>query len=220
MGISVLYDQGMEEIIQWLVQTIGHFGYTGILVLMFLESTFFPVPSEVVIPPAGYLVAKGEMNLWLVILCGIIGSILGALFNYALAMFLGRPLIIKYGKYILLPPERFEKINLFFTTHGEISTFTGRLIPGVRHFISFPAGLAHMNILRFCFYTAFGSALWVSILAYIGYFVGNNFELVMKYSRQALVIVCGVMTIVFMIYIWSYRKKKNNRAFTKIHENE
>ncbi|MCU0576882.1 MAG: DedA family protein, partial [Desulfobacterota bacterium] len=131
----------MEEIILWLVDKISQFGYTGILILMFLESTFFPVPSEVVIPPAGYLVAKGEMNLALVIICGVAGSILGALFNYILAIYLGRPLLMKYGKYILFPPERFDRVNAFFINHGEISTFTGRLIPGLRHFISFPAGL-------------------------------------------------------------------------------
>jgi len=220
MGIRLLYDQAMEEIIYWLVDTIGRLGYVGILILMFLESTFFPVPSEVVIPPAGFLVARGDMNMGIVILCGIIGSILGALFNYVLAVFLGRPLIIKYGRYILLPPERFEKINTFFLTHGEISTFTGRLIPGVRHFISFPAGLAHMNIGRFCFYTATGSALWVSILAYIGYIVGNNMELVMTYSRQALLVVCGCMVVVFIIYIRSYQKKSIIKKLKTDDQNE
>ncbi|HWR67567.1 MAG TPA: DedA family protein [Desulfomonilia bacterium] len=197
----------MEEIILWLVDKISQFGYTGILILMFLESTFFPVPSEVVIPPAGYLVAKGEMNLALVIICGVAGSILGALFNYILAIYLGRPLLMKYGKYILFPPERFDRVNAFFINHGEISTFTGRLIPGLRHFISFPAGLAHMNIMRFCLYTALGSAIWVTILAFIGKFVGDNLSLVKQYSQQALVGVCAVLIIVFIIYIRQYRKK-------------
>jgi membrane protein DedA with SNARE-associated domain len=207
MILEVLYDDSMEALIQWLVETIGHLGYTGILVLMFLESTFFPIPSEVIIPPAGFLAAKGEMNMGIVILCGVVGSLLGALFNYMLAVFLGRPLILKYGKYILLPPHRFDKINSFFITHGEISTFTGRLIPGVRHFISFPAGLAHMNLLKFCIYTALGAILWVTVLACIGYFVGNNMELVTRYSRQAVIVVLGCMTIVFIVYIRSYRKR-------------
>ncbi|HPC48353.1 MAG TPA: DedA family protein, partial [Deltaproteobacteria bacterium] len=153
----------MDVYVLWLVNTIARFGYPGIVILMFLESTFVPVPSEIVIPPAGYLAAKDEMNLALVIVCGIVGSILGALFNYVLAVALGRPIISKYGKYVLFPPERFERVNSFFVEHGEISTFTGRLIPGLRHFISFPAGLARMNILRFVGYTAFGSAVWVTI---------------------------------------------------------
>ncbi|MGO9146239.1 MAG: DedA family protein [Desulfomonilia bacterium] len=197
----------MDAIIQWLVYTIGQLGYKGILVLMFLESTFFPIPSEVVIPPAGYLVAKGEMNIWIVIICGVVGSLLGALFNYMLAILLGRPLLCKYGKYILLPQHRFDKINLFFNTHGEISTFTGRLIPGIRHFISFPAGLSHMNLSRFCIYTMLGACLWTTILAYIGYFVGNNLELVKQYSRVALLVVLACMAVVFIVYIRSYRKK-------------
>ena len=197
----------MEDITLWLVEKIGQLGYTGILVLMFLESTFFPVPSEVVIPPAGYLVAKGEMNMAAVIACGVVGSVLGALFNYLLAVWLGRPLLMKYGKYILFPPKRLERVNSFFINHGEISTFTGRLIPGLRHFISFPAGLAHMNLMRFCLYTALGAAVWVTILAYIGKFVGDNIELVNKYSRQALLAVLAVMIIVFIIYIRQYKKK-------------
>jgi membrane protein DedA with SNARE-associated domain len=147
------------------------------------------------------------MNMGIVILCGVVGSLFGALFNYMLAVVLGRPLLLKYGKYILLPPYRFEKINSFFITHGEISTFTGRLIPGVRHFISFPAGLARMNLLKFCIYTALGAILWVTVLACIGYFVGNNMELVMKYSRQAVFVVLGCMAFVFIVYIRSYNKR-------------
>ncbi len=207
MILEVLYDKNMEAIIQWLVATIWQLGYPGILVLMFLESTFFPIPSEVVIPPAGFLAAKGEMNMGIVILCGVVGSLFGALFNYMLAIVLGRPLLLKYGKYILLPPHRFEKISSFFITHGEISTFTGRLIPGVRHFISFPAGLARMNLLKFSSYTALGAILWMTVLACIGYFVGNNMELVMKYSRQAVLVVLGCMTVVFIVYIRSYKKR-------------
>lgn len=206
MDTHLLYDRIMEEIILWLVDKIGQLGYAGILCLMFLESTFVPIPSEVVIPPAGYLVAKGDMNMVMVIVCGITGSILGALFNYVLAVWLGRPILLKYGRYILFPPERFERVNSFFLSHGEISTFTGRLIPGLRHFISFPAGLAHMKLARFCLYTALGSALWVTILAYIGKLVGDNLELVRQYSQQALMAVLAVMAVVFIIYIRQYKK--------------
>ncbi len=216
MSSLLLYDHPMEEIILWLVEKIGQLGYPGIVVLMFLESTFVPIPSEVVIPPAGYLVSRGDMNMTAVIICGVAGSILGALFNYVLALWLGRPLLMRYGKYMLFPPHRFEKVNAFFLTHGEISTFTGRLIPGIRHFISFPAGLARMKLWHFCGYTALGSAIWVTILAYIGKFVGDNMELVMRYSRQALVCVLVVMTVVFAVYIRQHRKKLvlNNAAPT------
>jgi len=142
-----------------------------------------------------------------VITCSIIGSLLGALFNYSLAVWLGRPLLLKYGRYLLLPPHRFEKMSSTFNTHGEISTFTGRLIPGVRHFISFPAGLARMNLFRFCLYTTFGAGLWVMVLAYIGYFVGNNMELVKRYSLHATLVVAVFITILILAYI-RYQKKK------------
>ena len=116
----------MEFIVAWLVETIGKLGYIGIVGLMFLESSFFPFPSEVVIPPAGYLASRGDMNISLVIVCGILGSLLGALFNYVLALWLGRPLLMRYGKYLFLPPERFSKVDNFFLDHGEISTFVCR----------------------------------------------------------------------------------------------
>jgi len=193
--------------VDWLVYTIGELGYLGIMVLMFLESTFVPIPSEVVVPPAGYLVSQGEMDMWLVIICAIVGSLLGALFNYGLAVWLGRPLLLKFGKYFLLPPHRFEKINSTFNTHGEISTFTGRLIPGVRHFISFPAGLARMSILKFSLYTTLGACIWVIVLAYIGFFVGNNMELVKKYSLHATLAMLVFITILIYAYI-RYQKRK------------
>jgi membrane protein DedA with SNARE-associated domain len=199
--------QWVQFAVDWLVYTIGELGYLGIMTLMFLESTFVPIPSEMVVPPAGYLVSQGKMEMWLVITCSIIGSLLGALFNYSLAVWLGRPLLLKYGRYLLLPPHRFEKMSSTFNTHGEISTFTGRLIPGVRHFISFPAGLARMSLFRFCLYTTFGAGLWVVVLAYIGYFVGNNMELVKRYSLHATLVVAVFITILILAYI-RYQKKK------------
>lgn len=196
----------METFVIWLVTFIGRLGYPGIIILMAMESTFFPIPSELVIPPAGYIVSRGEMNGWLVIGAGTLGSLIGALFNYVLALYLGRPLIIRYGKYILLTREKFQKVEEFFNNHGEISTFTGRFIPVVRHFISFPAGLAKMNIFKFCLYTVIGSGIWTAILAYIGYLVGNNIELVMRYSHQVTIGVILCLGIVVAVYIkWQKR---------------
>ena len=197
----------MEIIITWIVDTIGRLGYIGIIALMFLESSFFPFPSEVVVPPAGYLASKGEMNIWLVVVCGILGSLLGALFNYLLALWLGRPLLLRYGKYFFLPKERFDKVDDFFYKHGEISTFVCRLIPGIRQYISFPAGLARMNLIKFCFYTSSGASIWVVLLAYIGFFVGNNMVLVKQYSRQATLVLIACITIILIIYIKRYIKK-------------
>lgn len=198
---------GMDLIITWLVDTIGRLGYAGIIALMFLESSFFPFPSEVVVPPAGYLASRGEMNIWLVIACGILGSLLGALFNYYLALWLGRPVLIKYGKYLFLPQERFEKVDDFFLHHGEISTFICRLIPGIRQYISFPAGLARMNLVKFSFYTSFGASLWVAVLAYIGFFVGNNLELVKQYSHQATLALFACIAVIIFFYIKRHLKR-------------
>jgi len=205
----------MEYIVTWLVDTIGRLGYMGIIALMFLESSFFPFPSEVVIPPAGYLASKGDMNIWLVIISGIFGSLLGALFNYILALWLGRPLLIRYGKYFFLPQKRFAKVDQFFNRHGEISTFVCRLIPGIRQYISFPAGLAKMNLIRFCFYTSLGAGIWVIVLACIGFIVGNNMELVNQYSRHATLALITCITIILFFYIRKYLKGHSHEVIGK-----
>jgi membrane protein DedA with SNARE-associated domain len=196
----------METFVIWLVDLIGTLGYPGLVILMAMESTFFPIPSELVLPPAGYLVSQGSMNGIAVVAAGTLGSLLGALFNYTLALYLGRPLILKYGKYILLTREKFQKVDDFFTNHGEISTFTGRFIPVVRHFISFPAGLARMNLARFCLYTMLGSCIWSAILTCIGYLVGNNIELVKQYMHQVTLVVILCLVVLVAVYIrWQKR---------------
>lgn len=202
----------METFIIWLVASIEKLGYPGIVVLMAMESTFFPIPSELVIPPAGYLITRGQMNAGLIIASGTLGSLLGASINYALAVFLGRPLLIRYGKYVLLSPERFNKVDAFFNRHGEISTFSGRFIPVVRHIISFPAGLARMDLWRFCFYTTLGSGIWVSVLTYIGYLVGNNITLVQQYSRQVTLLVMLSLAVLIAGYVWWQRKSSASQS--------
>ena len=196
----------MHAVVMWFVGTIGRMGYLGIIILMSLESSLFPVPSELVVPPAGYLAAQGQMNVWLIILCGTLGSLLGALFNYALAYYLGRPWILKYGRYFLLPPDKFAKVERFFIKHGEISTFTGRLVIVVRHLISLPAGLARMSLKRFCVFTVLGSSLWVAVLTWIGYFVGNNPELMRLYYKEVCVALALGMGLILAGYIFWQKK--------------
>ncbi len=186
----------LHFIIEWLVAVVGKMGYPGIFLLMAVESSLFPFPSEVVMPPAGMLAARGEMNIWIVILMGILGSLAGALFNYYLAALLGRPFILKYGKYFFVSPDKFHKAERFFKTHGEIGTFTGRLIFVVRQFISLPAGLARMNMARFLFFTGLGSGIWVVILTALGYHFGRNQALIMRYSHQI-----GMLLLVFCVVI-------------------
>jgi membrane protein DedA with SNARE-associated domain len=174
---------------------------------MAMESSIIPVPSELVMPPAGYLVFQGKMNMAAVILSGTLGSLAGAYANYFVSHYLGRPLIIKYGKYILIPPDKFERVEGFFLRHGEISTFIGRLLPVVRHLISIPAGLSGMNHLRFSLYTLLGAGIWCSILAAIGYFIGENQQLIMQYSHQALAAVVLFSLVLVAVYIRRHRRR-------------
>lgn len=201
----------MYKFLNLLVETIGSLGYPGIIMLMFIESTFIPLPSELVIPPAGYLISKQQMTWTGVILSGTVGSLLGALFNYYIAVYLGRPFILRYGKYFGITEKRFKKGELFFLRHGNISTFIGRLILGVRHYISFPAGLAKMNLKKFCFYTSLGAGIWVGILAYIGYFVGNNQERILQVSKQwsfYLIAGCAILLVIYVIYVNKRKREK------------
>jgi membrane protein DedA with SNARE-associated domain len=177
--------------------------------LMFIESTFIPLPSELVIPPAGYLISQNQMSWTGVIASGTLGSVLGAVFNYTIAMYLGRPFILKYGRYFGISQSHFIKGENFFLKHGNISTFIGRLILGVRHYISFPAGLCKMKIGKFCFYTALGAGIWVWVLAYIGYFVGNNKEKIIEVSKQwSLYVIIACALLIALYILWHKRKQK------------
>jgi membrane protein DedA with SNARE-associated domain len=196
----------MHAVIDWLLQTIGSMGYPGIFLLMALESSVIPIPSELVMPPAGYLAQQGQMNMAAAILCGTAGSLIGAYANYFAAHFLGRPLILKYGKYVFITEEKFAKVETFFLKHGEISTFIGRLLPVVRHLISLPAGLAGMNHLKFSLYTLLGAGIWVTVLTFLGYFIGSNQDLIMKYSHHALGIVLLVSSVIVLIYVKMQRR--------------
>ena len=193
----------MQEIITYLVNTVGSLGYVGIFLLMFLESSFFPFPSEVVMIPAGYLAYKGEMNLGLVLFFGIFGSLAGAWFNYLLAYIFGRKFLLK-----IMSSNKINKLEDFFNKHGHISTFTGRLIPGIRQYISFPAGLAKMNSKTFSIYTSFGAGIWVSILTLLGYFIGENQELIHKNLKEITIIVLFLVAILIVWYYKNQTKKE------------
>jgi membrane protein DedA with SNARE-associated domain len=197
----------LHTLIDWLLTTIGAMGYPGIFLLMAMESSVIPVPSELVMPPAGYLAQQGEMNMLAAILCGTMGSLVGAYVNYFAAHYLGRPLILKYGKYVWITEEKFAKVETFFHKHGEISTFIGRLLPVVRHLISLPAGLAGMNHWRFSLYTLLGAGIWVTVLTWIGYFIGKEQALIMKYSHQAVIGVVVFSALLIAVYVWRHKRK-------------
>lgn len=198
----------IHDIANTIVGYIGDMGYWGIFLLMFLESTFFPFPSEIIMIPAGYLAYKGEMNLYMVILMGILGSVGGALLNYYLAKSFGRTFILKYGKYFFIKEKTLDKLESFFSKHGEVSTFTGRLIPGIRQLISLPAGLARMNMAKFSFYTALGAGIWVLVLVVLGYVVGSNEELISEYLQAATLIALISVVFIAVFYVIRYKRRK------------
>jgi membrane protein DedA with SNARE-associated domain len=199
----------MQPIIDWILQTVGQIGYPGIFLLMVLESSFFPFPSEVVMIPAGYLAYQGSMNLYAAIAVGAAGSLAGALFNYYLALYLGRPIVLKIGKYFFFGPEALDKMEVYFARHGEISTFNGRLIPGVRQYISLPAGLARMPIGKFCLYTTLGAGIWVTILAVLGYLLGSQEELLRENLHKITLAALAFVVVSSLVYVWWRRKRSS-----------
>jgi len=198
----------IAQLFHWNVDLIQHMGYPGIVFLMTLESSVFPIPSEMVMPQAGYLVADGQMSMAVVITLGVVGSWLGALLNYTVAMWVGRPFFLKFGKYFFCPPDKFAMVERFFNAHGEISTFTGRLIPVIRHLISIPAGLVRMKIGHFLLFTGLGSALWVTILTLIGFFCGKNMDLIKKYSHVCTIGVIAGSAVIIAVYVWAHKRRQ------------
>jgi len=176
----------MMELFNLLIDFSSAIGYWGIVLLMAIESSFIPFPSEIVIPPAAYLAALGEMDIFLVILSGVAGSLIGALFNYYLALTLGRKVIFaladsKLAKYFLIDKGKIEKAEEYFLRYGNLSTLIGRLVPAIRQLISIPAGFSRMNLRNFLLFTTLGSSLWITILAILGYVFGANKDILEKY---------------------------------------
>jgi membrane protein DedA with SNARE-associated domain len=207
-----------EAIVVWLSDTIFRLGYPGITLLMAIESSFFPFPSEVVLPPAGYLAAQGRMSAPLALGAGLLGSLIGATFNYYLAVALGRPLLHRYHRYLLIRETSLDRAEAFFRRHGEISTFVGRLIPVIRQLISLPAGLARMRLGRFVLYTALGAGIWCAILTFIGWYVGRHAEMVtgldelvsnpevQRYSTWAVLALLPVIAVIVGVYAYRHRR--------------
>jgi membrane protein DedA with SNARE-associated domain len=196
-----------------VVTLVQQFGYLGIFTMTFIESTFIPIPAEITLIPAGYLVQKAEMNGILVLIVSTLGTLAGSLLNYFIAYHYGRRIFINYGKYFLLNKDQLTTLENFFEQHGAISTFTGRLLPGLKHFISFPAGLAKMNIKIFSSFTATGGAIWCGILLLLGHFIGQNEQLIHKYLKQVNFIIFAFVVCLVGFYIW--KKKIDTRQRLK-----
>jgi membrane protein DedA with SNARE-associated domain len=203
----------VERLISWLLTTLLTLGYPGIVLLMAIESSILPLPSELVMPPAGYWVAKGKLSLPIVLLCGTAGSVIGALANYWVAQLLGRAFVRRFGRYVLLSERSLERAERYFAIHGEISTLVGRLLPVIRHLISIPAGIARMPLSRFVTYTAVGAFAWCAVLTGIGYFLGQHEDVlrneeVQHYVTRVLVVLIPVIVIGVGTYIVLQRRRR------------
>jgi len=196
----------IHHINSWLIEIIVKLGYFGIFLGMFLESTLVPIPSEAVMIPAGMAVAKQQLNFILVVFFGVFGNILGAVFSYYLALWLGKPILLKVGRFFWIKPQTITKIEIFFLKYGEISVFVGRLLPGFRHFISTPAGIAKMNIAKFLFYTTFGSTIWTTLLVIFGYYFSLHQEYLLNNFK---IIVVFLIAILLLWIFYKYKRSKN-----------
>lgn len=201
------------ESIPFIAWCLEHLNYWVITLLMAIESSFIPFPSEVVVPPAAYKAATtGELNIFLVVLFSTVGACIGAAINYYLALYLGRPLIYRFaesriGHMCLLDSSKVETAERYFDKHGAVGTFFGRLVPAVRQLISIPAGLARMNIARFFLYTTLGAGIWNCILAAMGWYIGRNYsgqleEKVAEYSGELKIVmlVLGAAIVLYLAY--------------------
>ncbi len=211
----------MGAFIQWC---LDHLNYWTVTLLMTIESSFIPFPSEVIVPPAAYRAAStGEMSLPVILLCATLGAVLGALINYGLAVWLGRPLVLKFvnskvGHLCMLNEEKLHKAEAYFNRHGAVSTLVGRLIPAIRQLISIPAGLSGMKLLPFIGYTALGAGIWNSVLAGLGYWLESQIpedrliDTVTRYSHEIGYGIAAVVAVVLLMVFVRNRLKKKHRS--------
>lgn len=199
-----------NEFAQWYYE---HLNYGTVTLFMAIESTFIPFPSEIIVPPAAYKAAQGELNIYLVVFFATLGALLGSLFNYFLALTVGRKVIYalaatKMAKLFMIEPKSVKKSEDYFIKHGNISTFIGRLVPAVRHLISIPAGLAKMPLKNFILYTTLGAGIWNIILAAMGYFIPKN-KVDQYFEPLANVMwALGGVLVIYLVYTAFFKKRK------------
>lgn len=201
-------------VIDWYMANMN---YLTITILMAVESTFVPLPSELVLPPAAWLASQGELNLFLIIFFATVGCVIGALINYTLSFYLGRVIIYgladsKFAKVFFINRAKLEHAENYFIANGNTSTFIGRLIPGIRHLISIPAGLAKMSLKKFVLYTFLGSMLWNTILSLLGYYFGKNQDVLMSYFHELKYVfyVVGLIFVLYLVFIKGKKKLKKS----------
>ena len=203
----------MDAFALWLKDMLAHLGYTEVVFLMALESSLFPVPSELVMIPAGYRAAQGALDPFLVTLCGGLGSLIGASANYALGKYVGKAFLLTYGKYFLVSPKTYADAEKLFLLNANVATFIGRFIPGVRHLISIPPGMFGMRLAPFMLLTSLGATLWCGVLVALGYFFGEPVvAAVGAYTHEAGIIA---LLLLFAFVVWFIYKHRGNKSAEK-----
>ena len=203
----------LDTIFEVVTNFIDTIGYAGILLAMFIEGILTPIPSEIIVPFAGYLAESGRFNLVLVILVASIGATAGALVAYYLAKWLGRAVILRYGRYIGLKESSLDKANQWFEKYGSYGVLIGHALPGIRSIISFPAGLANMDLKRFATFTFIGAAIWNSVLGSAGYLLGENYGRIEELFEAAhidLIIITAAIIILVVYFIYRHYKKDDS----------
>jgi len=190
------------KIADFIIGTISASGYSGIAILMAVESACIPLPSEIIMPFAGFLTLSGKLYFLWVVLAGAAGNLVGSIIAYFIGVFGGRPFIEKYGKHVLLGKDELDRSEKFFNRYGSISVFFARILPIMRTFISLPAGISRMPFLKFCAYTFIGSFFWSGLLAYIGVFLGENWKGIEVYFRKLDWLVAGLLIIVILYFVY------------------
>lgn len=208
----------LEIFTSFVTQTIQRTGYAGIGLLMMLESLNIPIPSEIIMPFSGFLVFGEKFNFLWVVAWGTFGNFIGSLFSYYLGFFGGRPFFSRYGKFLLMKQSDLDFSDRFFQKYGSFAILLGRMLPLVRTFISFPAGISRMNIFKFSLYTLLGSFLWSSILTYAGVVAGENWKILENYFRKFdwLMLFVGVMVVAWWVkrHLSNHKNSANNRETT------
>ena len=205
-----------EALINFIVTFIGSTGYISVVILMMLESTFMPIPSEAVMPFAGFLVEEGKFSFPGVIFWGTLGSIIGSLLSYCVGAWGGRPFIEKFGKYMLLDKHHLTLTENYFNKRGDITILICRFIPVIRHLISIPAGIARMNLFKFVLYTVIGAGIWNASLAYGGYILKSNWTEIMKYSHIADIVILAMMVLIVVYYSCKIYNHNRNKSVNNV----
>ena len=209
----------------WLLPLLNNLNYWTVLLLMFIEGSVIPAPSELIVPPAAYRAAAGELNIVLVVVVATIGAVLGSTANYFAAYYLGRPVVYRFansrlGHLCLINQEKIEKAEKYFYDHGVIATLTGRLLPGIRQIISIPAGLSKMKFWKFILYTTVGAGIWNTVLAALGWYLHSFvpkeelYNKIEEYNSQIQLVVIIAIAVVAVIAViwWQMRKRKKRKA--------